>query len=72
MYPCNDNELLNFVCIHPDSESHATPTDGRFCSVVIRMRVFRSVTDTAQSGPNKATYRSFSKSSKTLIRLYSP
>ncbi len=22
MYPCNDNSLLNFVCIHPDTESH--------------------------------------------------
>ncbi|ROV99928.1 hypothetical protein VMCG_06182 [Cytospora schulzeri] len=27
MYPCNDNELLNFVCIHPDAESHANPGD---------------------------------------------
>ncbi|KAH6648283.1 hypothetical protein BKA67DRAFT_593957 [Truncatella angustata] len=27
MYPCNDNETLNFVLIHPDSESHATPGD---------------------------------------------
>lgn len=27
MYPCNNNELLNFVCIHPDTESHATKTD---------------------------------------------
>lgn len=24
MYPCNDNSLLNFVCIHPDAESHAS------------------------------------------------
>lgn len=28
VYPCNDNELLNFVCIHPDTESHATKSDG--------------------------------------------
>ena len=28
MYPCNHNETLNFVCIHPDSESHATRSDG--------------------------------------------
>lgn len=28
MYPCNDNETLNFVLIHPDTESHATPGDG--------------------------------------------
>ncbi|KAH8905161.1 FAD/NAD(P)-binding domain-containing protein [Coniochaeta sp. PMI_546] len=27
MYPCNDNEMLNFVCIHPDTESHATKCD---------------------------------------------
>ncbi|KAF7529416.1 hypothetical protein G7054_g9855 [Neopestalotiopsis clavispora] len=27
MYPCNDNEMLNFVLIHPDTESHATPGD---------------------------------------------
>lgn len=29
MYPCNDNETLNFVLIHPDTESHATPGDGK-------------------------------------------
>ncbi|KAI1430025.1 hypothetical protein F5Y12DRAFT_781623 [Xylaria sp. FL1777] len=28
MYPCNHNETLNFVCIHPDSESHATQHDA--------------------------------------------
>lgn len=28
MYPCNDNKLLNFNCIHPESESHATASDG--------------------------------------------
>ncbi len=28
MYPCNNNTLLNFVCIHPDSESHAARSDG--------------------------------------------
>ncbi|KAI0540031.1 hypothetical protein GGR58DRAFT_512043 [Xylaria digitata] len=28
MYPCNNNETLNFVCIHPDSESHATQSDA--------------------------------------------
>lgn len=28
IYPCNDNQLLNFVCIHPDTESHATASDG--------------------------------------------
>ncbi|OHW92982.1 FAD binding domain-containing protein [Colletotrichum incanum] len=27
IYPCNNNQLLNFVCIHPDTESHATATD---------------------------------------------
>lgn len=27
MYPCNDNQTLNFVCIHPDSESHASKSD---------------------------------------------
>ncbi|CAM1505591.1 Fc.00g112280.m01.CDS01 [Cosmosporella sp. VM-42] len=27
IYPCNNNETLNLVCIHPDSESHATATD---------------------------------------------
>lgn len=29
MYPCNDNELLNFICIHPDTESHASKSDGK-------------------------------------------
>jgi hypothetical protein len=29
MYPCNDNELLNLVCIHPELESHATESDGK-------------------------------------------
>ncbi|KAF2968845.1 hypothetical protein GQX73_g4742 [Xylaria multiplex] len=28
VYPCNHNETLNFVFIHPDSESHATQSDG--------------------------------------------
>ncbi|KAI1356335.1 hypothetical protein F5Y01DRAFT_323784 [Xylaria sp. FL0043] len=28
VYPCNNNETLNFVCIHPDSESHATQSDA--------------------------------------------
>lgn len=27
MYPCNHNEMLNFVCIHPDTESHAEQSD---------------------------------------------
>ncbi|CCC08069.1 hypothetical protein SMACR_01631 [Sordaria macrospora] len=27
MYPCNNNKLLNFVCIHPDTESHAAKRD---------------------------------------------
>ncbi|GKT42347.1 FAD-dependent monooxygenase OpS4 [Colletotrichum spaethianum] len=28
IYPCNNNQTLNFVCIHPDTESHATASDG--------------------------------------------
>ncbi|KAI1340405.1 hypothetical protein F5Y15DRAFT_57099 [Xylariaceae sp. FL0016] len=28
VYPCNHNELLNFVCIHPDNLSHATYSDA--------------------------------------------
>lgn len=35
MYPCNDDELLNFVCIHPDTESHATHSDGKPGSTII-------------------------------------
>ena len=31
MYPCNDNELLNFVCIHPEGESHSG-ADGELAS----------------------------------------
>ncbi|KAK0731677.1 hypothetical protein B0H67DRAFT_640038 [Lasiosphaeris hirsuta] len=27
MYPCNNNDVLNFVCIHPDTESFATERD---------------------------------------------
>lgn len=34
MYPCNDNQLLNFVCIHPETESHANPGDGKSIFVV--------------------------------------
>jgi hypothetical protein len=30
MYPCNHNETLNLVLIHPDSESHAAQSDGAF------------------------------------------
>jgi hypothetical protein len=29
MYPCHNNEWLNFVCIHPDTESRTAPTDGK-------------------------------------------
>lgn len=29
MYACNNDELLNFVCIHPDTESHAAHSDGK-------------------------------------------
>ncbi len=29
MYPCNDNEWLNFVCIHPDTESQTNPAAGK-------------------------------------------
>lgn len=29
MYPCNDNKLLNFNCIHPENESHANASDGK-------------------------------------------
>jgi len=29
MYPCNNNQLLNFVCFHPETESHATKSDGK-------------------------------------------
>ncbi|CAJ2501729.1 Uu.00g045820.m01.CDS01 [Anthostomella pinea] len=28
MYPCNHNATLNFVFIHPDTESHATQSDA--------------------------------------------
>ncbi|KAM5351596.1 hypothetical protein ACJ41O_004319 [Fusarium nematophilum] len=27
LYPCNGNKTLNFVCIHPESESHEAATD---------------------------------------------
>lgn len=30
VYPCQNNELLNFVCMHPDTETAApTPVEGR-------------------------------------------
>lgn len=29
MYPCEDNQILNIACIHPESESHAVPSDGK-------------------------------------------
>lgn len=28
LYPCNSNHTLNFVCIHPESESHSMAGDG--------------------------------------------
>jgi hypothetical protein len=28
MYPCENNKWLSFVCVHPESESHTTSTDG--------------------------------------------
>lgn len=30
MYPCNNNDTLNFVLIHPADQSHASPSDGTF------------------------------------------
>ena len=33
MYPCSDNTMLNFVCIHPRDESEAK-TDGVFFSLL--------------------------------------
>jgi len=30
IYPCNHNETLNLVLIHPDNESHATHNDGAY------------------------------------------
>ncbi|KAI1368724.1 hypothetical protein F5Y08DRAFT_335290 [Xylaria arbuscula] len=43
MYPCNHNETLNFVCIHPDNESHATQSDAwsKQGSVEQVLKVFR-------------------------------
>lgn len=29
VYPCDNNQLLNFVCIHPDTESQATKGEGK-------------------------------------------
>ncbi|KAJ4326782.1 hypothetical protein N0V84_002801 [Fusarium piperis] len=28
LYPCNSNQTLNFVCIHPEAESHSMAGDG--------------------------------------------
>ncbi|UPK89255.1 hypothetical protein LCI18_000190 [Fusarium solani-melongenae] len=28
LYPCNSNKTLNFVCIHPEEESHSMAGDG--------------------------------------------
>ncbi|KAK8056910.1 salicylate hydroxylase [Apiospora rasikravindrae] len=33
MYPCNNNDTLNFVLIHPAELSHASPSDGKFPSI---------------------------------------
>jgi hypothetical protein len=35
MYPCNNNEVLNFALIHPDTESHATQSDGMLPSFLL-------------------------------------
>lgn len=32
MYPCDDNDLLNFVCIHPENESSTPAEDGKHAS----------------------------------------
>ncbi|KAJ2907051.1 hypothetical protein MKZ38_008619 [Zalerion maritima] len=58
MYPCNNNEALNFVCIHPDGESHATPGDewNKTASLEQMLRV----------------YGNFSEATKKLISKVDP
>lgn len=36
MYPCSNNELLNFVVIHPSTESDAS--DGKWSSQTFYVR----------------------------------
>lgn len=53
-YPCNNNELFNFVCIHPDSESHATQSDGKL-GIDYRQRYNHFLANAAQNGTKKGT-----------------
>jgi len=39
IYPCQDNTLLNFVCIHPDSETSA-PDDSKLLGLSQDMTIF--------------------------------
>ncbi|KAF4464663.1 fad binding domain [Fusarium albosuccineum] len=43
LYPCNSNKTLNFVCIHPESQSHTTASDewNKTGSVDQLLKVFK-------------------------------
>lgn len=48
MYSCDDNKQLNFVCIHPDNESHEERGDGEFKSYLLSLSCrTRNVSNTA-------------------------
>ncbi len=48
----SNNQLLNFVCIHPDTESHATKSDGEIHTAQAAYK-FITAND-GQSGTNRA------------------
>ncbi|KAI1810262.1 FAD/NAD(P)-binding domain-containing protein [Poronia punctata] len=55
MYPCNNNETLNLVLVHPDNESHAVLKDGEWDKQASLEQVLK-------------VYRDFDPALKRMIR----
>lgn len=55
MYPVNDNELLNFICIHPESESHGDGVEwSQKADVTQLLKVYQNFHSEAQALLKKA------------------
>lgn len=64
MYPCDNDTLLNFVCIHPESESQGSGS-GKLTLVYLPLRKLTS----NQNGANRLHSNSCSKCIRALIQL---
>lgn len=65
MYPCNNNDTLNFVLIHPDTESHAGPSDGQSFAPAHATQMELTC---VQSGTSRGAWSKSSKCTAISIR----